>query len=87
MRALEGLNVVDFMGKWGDERDQIIRDSKILLNIHWNPQDYNIFESIRCYHALEYKTIVVSQESTDPELVLLKDMIIFLLHILLILAL
>lgn len=70
------LNITDFKGKWTVERDEIIRDSKILINIHHSPQ-YRIFEGIRCYHALEMGTLVISEPSIKMDHILLKDFIIF----------
>lgn len=72
-----GSQIVNFMGKWGEQRDALIRNSKILLNIHYKPIEYNIFESIRCYHALEMGTIVVSEPSYDHSKILLGDLIVF----------
>ncbi len=71
------MPIANFCGKWGAPRDQLISSSKILLNIHHHPQDYRIFESIRCYHALEMRTLVISEPSVDKSQILLKDYIIF----------
>lgn len=70
------LPVQNFKGMWGRHRDNLIAKSKILVNVHYN-QNYKIFESIRCYHALEMQTLVVSQTSFNNNLVLCKEMIIF----------
>lgn len=67
---------IDFNGKWGEDRDEIVKSSKILLNIHYD-KTYNIFETIRCYHALEYGTLVISEPSIYMDDILLKDSIIF----------
>lgn len=72
-----GVPVVNFSGKWGIARDTLIKKSKILVNLHHQPRDYRIFESIRCYHALELGTLVVSDYSVNVNLLPLKDMIIF----------
>ncbi len=72
-----GVPVVDFFGKWGDVRDQLIQKSKVLVNVHYQPGEYGIFESIRCYDALEHRTLVLSEYSTSTDKVLLKDYIIF----------
>ena len=66
----------DLNHKWGEERDAFIEKSKILLNIHFD-QNYNIFESIKCYHAFEKGCLIVSQTSENMDLVLLKDLIYF----------
>ena len=72
-----GVPVTNFNGRWGPARDQLIRDSKVLVNVHFKPGDYGIFESIRCYHALEMRTLVISEPSVSQNNVLLKDYIIF----------
>ena len=58
-------------------RDQLVQKSKVLINVHYRPGDYRIFESIRCYHALECRTLVISEPSVATDKVLLKDYIIF----------
>lgn len=68
--------IEDFSGKWSNERDDIIRKSKILLNIH-HSKLYCVFESIRCYHALEMGTLVISEPSVYMNDVLFNDFIIF----------
>lgn len=50
---------------WGDDRDDVIRRGKILLNIHFSP-DYNVYESIRCDRWVMNKTMVVSETSLLP---------------------
>ncbi len=72
-----GVPVADFNNKWGQDRDQMIKASKVLINIHYKPGAYGIFESIRCYHALEMRTLVISEPSVSQNNVLLKDYIIF----------
>jgi len=70
--VLCNIKYKDFNGLWGKERDHIIEKSRIMLNIHYN-NDYNIFESIRCYHAFENGCLIVSQDSENPNLILLKE--------------
>lgn len=72
-----GMHIADFNRLWGKQRDTLIEKSKILVNIHHSLPNYNIFESIRCYHALELKTLIISEPSIDMESILLKDFIIF----------
>jgi hypothetical protein len=67
---------VDFDGKFGDERNNLLARSKILVNIHFDP-DFKIFESIRCYQALQYKTIVISEESIHSDIEIFNEFIIF----------
>ena len=75
--SLEFKYVENFKGKWGNDRDELIKKSKILLNIHFDEENYNVFESIRCYNAMEYQTLIVSEPSFDISKILLKDCIIF----------
>ena len=75
--SLLGVPVADFNNKWGQARDQMINNSKVLINVHYKPGDYGIFESIRCYHALEMRTLVISEPSVSQNNILLKDYIIF----------
>jgi hypothetical protein len=72
-----GVPVTDFNGKWGQARDHLINNSKVLINVHYKPGVYGIFETIRCYHALEMRTLVISEPSVSQSNVLLKDYIIF----------
>jgi len=70
------INFKDFNNTWGSERDEIIEKSRVMLNIHYD-SNYNIFESIRCYHAFENGCLIVSQDSQNQDLVLLKDCFYF----------
>ncbi len=72
-----GISVTNFSGLWKNNRDILIQKSLLLLNLHFNPRDYTIFESIRCYGALEQGTLVISEPCYRKDLVLLKDYIIF----------
>jgi hypothetical protein len=72
-----GLPTTNFSGRWGATRDALIKKHKILINIHYCPKNYNIFESIRCYNALGSRVIVVSEPTRVPEEILLKDYVIF----------
>jgi hypothetical protein len=69
--------IVNFQGRWGPQRDALIRNSKILVNIHFRPHDYRIFESIRCNPALAMQTLVVSEPSIEMSSLMIKDYIIF----------
>lgn len=70
------VKVNDFLNKWGEERDEIISQHKVLLNIHFD-KNYKIFESIRCFQALKYRTLIVSERSVEDEKTLFKDYIFF----------
>lgn len=69
-------NINDFQNKWEKERNNLISEHKILLNLHYD-KNYKIFESIRCYHALELKTLVISEPSIFQNELMLYDFIIF----------
>lgn len=69
--------VTNFAGCWGAARDDLIRTSKVLVNIHHDSLNYRIFESIRCYQALEMRTLVLSESTVSRDSVLLKDFIVF----------
>ena len=71
------LPVANFKGQWGGPRDKLIQSSKILVNIHYRSHDFKILETIRCYHALEMRTLVISEPCLNSDIVLLKDYIIF----------
>jgi len=46
---------------WGDERDNLIYRSKIVLNIHY--YETKIFEIIRISHLLANRAFVISEDS------------------------
>lgn len=69
--------VRNFYNLWSKARDTEIQKSKILVNVHYNPDNYRVFESIRCYNALEYRTLVVSEPGIFDDKILLHDYIIF----------
>jgi hypothetical protein len=52
---------------FGEERYKMISKSKILLNIHFT-EDYNIFESYRCFPWIETNKIIVSENSLDNDI-------------------
>lgn len=52
---------------FGEERDKMISKSKIFLNIHFT-EDYNIFESYRCFPWIETNKIIVSENSLDNDI-------------------
>ena len=59
----KNINVKIVTG-WNDERDKIIANSKILLNVHCYT-NYNIYESLRCDRWLFSGNIVVTENSYD----------------------
>ena len=60
-----GLNVRHLFGCYGEERDNYIARSKIILNIHYYPT--NIFEMARAFYLLINKKAVVSELSPNSE--------------------
>jgi len=74
------IPVYNFYNLWGQERDKQICRSKILVNLHYNTVDFGVFESIRCYNAMEYRTLIVSETGVHDECDLLADYIIFAPH-------
>ena len=65
LRELEetGLKVVRLFNCYGAERDQIIARSKIVLNLHYYPQQ--IFEIVRVSYLLANHCFVVSEDSPE----------------------
>lgn len=57
-----GISTIFVYNKFGDICDNIISESKIVLNIHYTSET-NILETIRCYQGLYKKKIVVSEDS------------------------
>ena len=58
-----GLNVQSFFGVYGEEKDRLIRRSKVVLNLHF--YDSQIFEIIRVFYLLSNSVAVVSE--VNPE--------------------
>ena len=48
---------------WGTERDNILFNSKIILNIHHREYDYKILEELRITRCILNKLIVISEET------------------------
>jgi hypothetical protein len=69
-----------FIGKpplWGNDRDNILFRSKILLNIHHKDKEYNILEEIRITRCIFNKIIVISEHSENEHLYPLHNYLIF----------
>lgn len=64
-----GLNVVSLHGKFGQERDEYISQSKIVLNLHQH--NSKILETVRLHYLMSNSKAIVSQfdENTiaDPD--------------------
>ena len=67
--------VVNIMG-WGEERDNIIKKCKIILNIH-HFDSFTIFEEIRCCRLLFANKIIISEKSLVHEQLDIRDNVIW----------
>lgn len=63
--------------KWGEERDNILFRSKVLINLHHREKDYNILQELRITRCILNKIIVISEHALDDNLYPLKDYVIF----------
>lgn len=72
----KGLKVVllDFL--WGDERDKIAAQAKLLLNVHFG-DSYNIYESLRCDRWVYSGMPVVSETSINNQSLDINEIVIF----------
>jgi len=61
-----GLNVVIPSRSWGKERDDLIKRSKLILNIHY--YDRSLLETARLSYLLSNRCLVVSETSLDKDL-------------------
>jgi hypothetical protein len=61
-----GLNVMGLFGAYGEERDNYIARSKIILNIHY--YQARVFEIVRISYLLANKKFVVSESGQDSDL-------------------
>ena len=60
----KGLKVVHLFGVYGDQRDEVIARSKIVLNIHFYSS--KIFEIVRLSYLLSNRAFIVSEHGSDP---------------------
>lgn len=60
------------VSKFGRDRDRFIRMSKCVLNAHCD-STYQMFESMRVYHAIYLGTPVFVADSSHPETLILSD--------------
>tara|TARA_X000000950_G_C13914852_1_gene660471 strand:+ start:4854 stop:5735 length:882 start_codon:yes stop_codon:yes gene_type:complete len=63
--------------KWGDERDDILFRSKVLINLHHREKDYNILQELRITRCILNKIIVISEHAIDDYLYPLNAYVIF----------
>jgi hypothetical protein len=61
-----GLNVVARFGVYGEERDRLMAQSKVVLNLHYH-SDKGIFEQVRCQYPLSNRIAVVSETGASSE--------------------
>jgi len=59
------VNCINILG-WGQERDDLIRRCKIILNVH-HFECFTIFEHIRCDRLIFANKIIISENSLYSE--------------------
>jgi hypothetical protein len=67
---------IDVINDFGDRRDEILSDYKIILNLTAF-ENYQVFETIRCYRCIFNEILVVSEEKEYKENNFVNDMCIF----------
>lgn len=65
--ASQGLKTVFFVGLYGDDRDELIAKSKVVLNLHHSGYD-RIFEIVRVSYLLANSKAVISEISDETVL-------------------
>jgi len=55
------FNCLNILG-WGDERDELIKECRIIINVH-HFECFNIFEHIRCDRLIFADQIIISDKS------------------------
>lgn len=71
--AERGVRVMNIF-KWGEERDVLIAQCRMLINVHYDEQ-YNIFEHLRCDRWVMAGLHVVSEPSLSDAMLDLADRI------------
>ena len=69
IRALRAAKLRVYYGEyslWGEERDSLIAESRIVLNVHYYPKP--ILETSRSSYLVANKAFVISEPSLDPVL-------------------
>jgi hypothetical protein len=61
-----GLKVIGLFGAYGEERDNYIARSKIILNIHY--YQAHVFEIVRASYLLANKKFIISEAGQDADL-------------------
>ena len=59
------FNCINIVG-WNDERDKIIKQCKIIINIH-NFEPYKVYEHIRCDRLIFSNKLIISEKSIYAE--------------------
>lgn len=62
----KGLKVVARFGSYGEERDALLAQSKVILNLHYHRPEA-IFEQVRCQYPLSNGIAVVSETGISRE--------------------
>jgi hypothetical protein len=75
-KYLNNVKYTNFDGMWDNDRKELLKKSKILINIH-SSDNYKICELFRINEALSYNVIVISQNCYNHEMIENKDKIIF----------
>ena len=70
-----GLKVVFIHNIFGIERDKLIAQSKILLNVHAH-DNYIVYESLRCDRWIFSGMLVVSESCIDIDTIDVRDLIL-----------
>lgn len=73
-KCLNGISL-DVINKFGKERDDELKKYKICVNVGYN-KDYQILEQTRCYHAIGFKVLIISDYKL-PENDQIENLIIF----------
>lgn len=73
---LKNINYINFNNNWKNNRINLLKKSKILINLHAGI-NYKICEIIRIYEALCYNVIVISQNCFNHDVIKFSDKIIF----------
>ena len=72
----KGIRVITLDYLWGDERDKIAAQAKLLLNVHFG-DSYNIYESLRCDRWVFSGMPVVSETSINNKAIDINGTVIF----------
>jgi hypothetical protein len=67
---------VDVITNFGDQRDNILSDYKIILNLHAD-ESYQVFETIRCYRCIFNHILVISEDKKYKENNMIDELCIF----------